>query len=98
MELKEKDKLVREMVNFPVRYDKNHQTILDAKGRLVCDIRGWENTGYRGDSEERQEALGEKISRLLNEIEGDREQCPSEIPEETSPLLGRRKTVDFEWD
>lgn len=61
--------LIRETIAFPVTYDNKQQTIWDAKGMMVCDIRGWGRIQYMGNSEERQDAIGEKIAKLLNESE-----------------------------
>ena len=59
--------LVTETVKFPVRYDPLQQTIWDAKGMMVCDIRGWGRIQFMEKSEARQDAIGEVIARLLNE-------------------------------
>lgn len=72
MEAEKTDKLIRETIVFPVRYDNKQQTIWDAKGMMVCDIRGWGRIQFMDKSEERQDAIGEVIARLLNEFRGNR--------------------------
>lgn len=62
------NKLIRETISFPVRYDHKQQTIWDAKGMMVCDIRGWGRIQFMNKSEERQDAIGEVIAKLLNEF------------------------------
>lgn len=63
---KEKNNLVEETLEFPVRYDARQQTIWDAKGLMVCDIRGWGKIQFMSKSEARQDAIGELIANLLN--------------------------------
>lgn len=65
MDLDKKD-MVKETIAFPVKYYNQQQTILDSKGLMVCDIRGWGKIQFMGQSEERQDAIGEKIANLLN--------------------------------
>lgn len=67
----ETENMVRETISFPVRYDNKQQTIWDSKGMMVCDIRGWGKIQFMGKSEERQDAIGEKIANLLNEYAND---------------------------
>lgn len=67
MGLRETEDMVKETISFPVRYDNRQQTIWDSKGMMVCDIRGWGRIQFMGKSEERQDAIGEKIAKLLNE-------------------------------
>lgn len=67
MDLLEKRDLVKETIHFPVKYDNKQQTIWDSKGMMVCDIRGWGRIQYMEKSEERQDAIGEKVAKLLNE-------------------------------
>ena len=53
--------LAKENINFPIRFDESQQLILDAKGRIVSDIRQWP----------RQQTLnrsGEIVAKLLNEL------------------------------
>lgn len=67
MNLRDTRDLVQETITFPVKYDSKQQTIWDSKGMMVCDIRGWGKIQFMGKSEERQDAIGEKIAKLLNE-------------------------------
>lgn len=67
MERKELKRLVKETVKFPVIYDALSQTIKDTKGMMVCDIRGWGRIQFMEKSEERQDAIGEVVAKLLNE-------------------------------
>ncbi len=34
---------------------------------MVCDIKGWRKIQFMNEAERRQDALGEKIAKLLNE-------------------------------
>lgn len=63
-----RDQLVLETIKFPVRYDNRKQSVMDSKDMMVCDIRGWGRIQYMGKSEERQDAIGERIANLLNEF------------------------------
>lgn len=67
MDLRDTRDLVQETITFPVKYDRKQQTIWDSKGMMVCDIKGWGKIQFMGKSEERQDAIGEKIAKLLNE-------------------------------
>ena len=66
MNLSEKNNLALETLKFPVHYDAKQQTIWDAKGMMVCDIRGWGKIQFINKSEDRQDAIGELIANLLN--------------------------------
>ena len=98
MELRETNNLVRETIAFPVRYDNFQQTIWDSKGMMVCDIRGWGRIQFMNNSEERQDAIGEKIAKLLNEAGADEVEHDDEEQKETNavPLMARE--ARFEWD
>ncbi len=67
MNLREENKLIRDTIEFPVRYDNKQQTIWDSKGMMVCDIKGWGKIQFMNKSEERQDIIGDKIANLLNE-------------------------------
>ncbi|WP_372920443.1 hypothetical protein, partial [Salegentibacter sp.] len=43
------------------------QTIRDAKGMMVCDIRGWSKIQFMAKSQERHDAIGHLICNLLND-------------------------------
>jgi len=66
MNLSEKNNLALDTLKFPVHYDAKQQTIWDAKGLMVCDIRGWGKIQFMNKSEDRQDAIGELIANLLN--------------------------------
>lgn len=66
METTENFTLALNTLKFPVRYDRLQQTIWDADGLMVCDIRGWGKLQFMNKSEDRQDAIGELISNLLN--------------------------------
>jgi ArsR family metal-binding transcriptional regulator len=66
MNSNEKNNLALETLKFPVSYDNRQQTIYDAKGMMVCDIRGWGKIQFMNKSEDRQDAIGELIANLLN--------------------------------
>ena len=68
MNLDEIRSLVGETIEFPVRYDARQQTVWDSKHMMVCDIRGWGKIQFMKQPEERQDAIGELVARLLNEF------------------------------
>ncbi|WBL21338.1 hypothetical protein [Zunongwangia sp. HRR-M8] len=39
--ISEEKKALLDTINFPVNYEKNGQSIKDANGLFVCDVRGW---------------------------------------------------------
>jgi hypothetical protein len=84
MDLSEKNNLALETLKFPVRYDSRQQTIWDAKGMMVCDIRGWGKIQFMNKSEARQDAIGELITNLLNKFHRNEN---SKIDEELFRML-----------
>lgn len=82
MNMRKTEVLVRETITFPVVYDDKQQTIRDSKGMMVCDIRGWGKIQFMGKSEERQDAIGEKIARLLNDFGNETEPNFEELKEQ----------------
>lgn len=84
MELKKRNNLVRETIAFPVKYDHLQEIIRDSKGVMVCDFRGWGRTQSMNESEEGQDAIGEKIAKLLNESGAEQTQCDDEEPKRTN--------------
>lgn len=73
MDSRKRNTLVRETIEFPVRYDSKQQTIWDTKGMMVCDIKGWGRIQYMNKSEDRQDAIGEIVAKLLNEFNNDKD-------------------------
>lgn len=69
MTLGEENKLVRENMDFPVKYDKVNKTIKDSKGLIVCDINEWARNQITENSEQQQDNIGYKIEKLLNQYE-----------------------------
>ncbi|MFZ0490290.1 MAG: hypothetical protein WBV11_00300 [Salegentibacter sp.] len=67
MKTAEKYGLAKETIKFPVHYDQRGQTVRDANGLMVCDIRGWGKIQYLKQAEERQDSIGRLIAKLLNE-------------------------------
>ena len=65
--------LVRDTITFPVNYDNSQQIIRDSKGMMVCDVKGWGRIQFMEKSEERQDAIGEKIAKLLNNYNAEPE-------------------------
>lgn len=61
-----KDTLMR--LKPPFYYDQMGQTVLDQTGRQVVDIRGWGWIQKLDNPERRQDALGETICGLLNQL------------------------------
>ena len=98
MDARETNRLVRETIDFPVKYDNKQQTIWDSKGMMVCDIRGWGRIQFMNKSEERQDAIGIKIAKLLNESAADCVEYNDEIPESTNAFPPKKEVVPFEWD
>ena len=66
MGLPEQIKTLLETLNFPVYYDQKGQSIKDAKGLFVCDVRGWSKIQFMDKAEERHNAIGFVIADLLN--------------------------------
>lgn len=67
MNAAQKLKLAMESIQFPVKYEPEGQTIKDANGMMVCDIRGWSKLQFMAHSEDRQDSIGELIANLLNQ-------------------------------
>lgn len=63
----EKNLLAISTIDFPVRYEESAQTIRDAKGMMVCDIRGWSKIQFMAKAQERHDAIGNLICTLLND-------------------------------
>lgn len=63
----EKTLLAISTIDFPVRYEESAQTRKDAKGMMVCDIRGWSKIQFMAKSQERHDAIGHLICNLLND-------------------------------
>lgn len=78
MNFLETEDLVEEKISFPVTYDNKQQAILDSKGSLVCDIGRWGNIQFKNNAEERQDGIGEKIAKLLNDSNIENSQSKSE--------------------
>lgn len=98
MELKERNNLVRETISFPVKYDHLQQTIWDSKGMIVCDFRGWGRARFMNKSEVRQDEVGEKIAKLLNETGADRDKNDDEEQNETNAIASSKKRSTFRVD
>ncbi|MGY5848814.1 hypothetical protein [Salegentibacter sp. F14] len=73
-----KTQLAMSTIDFPVRYVASAQTIRDAKGMMVCDIRGWSKIQFMAKAQERHDAIGILISNLLNDY---KEKQLSEVDE-----------------
>ena len=56
-------------LSFPVSYDQLGQSIKDANGLLVCDVRGWGKIQFMDKAEERHDAIGFVIADLLNSLQ-----------------------------
>lgn len=68
MSLPEQTKTLLETLSFPVSYDQKGQSIKDAKGLFVCDVRGWSKIQFMDKAEERHNAIGFVIADLLNSL------------------------------
>lgn len=79
MELKENYRLAKETLKFPVRYDKQGQTIWDANNMMICDIRGWGKIQFLRAPEKRQDEIGFLIADLLNDFLIGKERFPEEL-------------------
>lgn len=98
MELREEKSLLGKKIDFPVHYSQKHQSILDSKGMVVCDIGEWEKNQYMGTTEERLNAIGEKVVRLLND---QREKKTKDLDKQYigAKINNSRSRVElFEWD
>ncbi|MDN3593522.1 hypothetical protein [Zunongwangia endophytica] len=67
--ISEEKKAVLDTINFPVNYEKNGQSIKDANGLFVCDVRGWSKIQFMDKAEERHDAIGSIIAELLNDLQ-----------------------------
>ncbi|WP_081209119.1 hypothetical protein [Salegentibacter sediminis] len=63
----EKTLLAISTIDFPVHYEDSAQTIRDAKGMMICDIRGWSKIQFMTKAQERHDAIGNLICNLLND-------------------------------
>ena len=68
MSLPEQTKTLLETLRFPVSYDQKGQSIKDANGLFVCDVRGWSKIQFMDKAEERHNAIGFVIADLLNSL------------------------------
>ena len=66
MKLPEQIKTLLDTLSFPVTYDQMGQSIKDANGLFVCDVRGWGKIQFMDKAEERHDAIGFVIADLLN--------------------------------
>ena len=98
MDSRETNNLVRETIEFPVKYDNKRQTIWDSKGMMVCDIRGWGRIQFMNKSEERQDAIGEKIAKLLNESGANENEFDDKESKRTNDFPSEEEVVRFDWD
>ncbi len=69
MTLPEQTKTLLDTLSFPVSYDQLGQSIKDANGLLVCDVRGWGKIQFMDNAEERHDAIGFVIADLLNSLQ-----------------------------
>jgi hypothetical protein len=58
---------ILEVYQLPLSYDRDSQSIFDAKGKMISDIRGWGFLQYKKDAEKLQDTLGEMIAKAFNE-------------------------------
>lgn len=82
MENSENTVLALSTIEFPVRYDAAGQTIRDANGMMVCDVRGWSKIQFMDKAQKRHDAIGELISYLLNKYRDE------QIPDLEELMLG----------
>jgi len=61
------EELAIDSIDFPVKYEKYGQTILDVNNHKVLDIRGWGRIQKLSEPEKRQDAIGELVASLLND-------------------------------
>ncbi|WBL26811.1 hypothetical protein [Zunongwangia sp. HGR-M22] len=66
--ISEEKKALLDTINFPVNYEQNGQSIKDANGLFVCDVRGWGKIQFMDKAEERHDAIGSIIAELLNDF------------------------------
>lgn len=58
--------LVKDTINFPVKYEPIGEMILDKENNMVCQIRGWGWIQYLENPEGRQDAIGNAIADFIN--------------------------------
>lgn len=98
MNLSKESRIIRETIKFPVRYDREQQTIWDASGMMVCDIRGWGKIQFMNQSEERQDAIGEKVAKLLNGFYHHDLEKLADAPNRANLFCQNQRKEYFEWD
>lgn len=55
------------VLSFPLKYDDMGQTIFDAKGNMVLQIRGWGRLQYHSDGDEAASKLQDDIGKWVVE-------------------------------
>lgn len=63
--------LLQEKITLPVKYVHNQKIILDSKGLLVCDMKGWSRMQVMDNPIKGKDALGEMVAKLLNQSGAD---------------------------
>lgn len=54
-------------MTMPVHFDPESGFIEDSENRPICEIRGWGVFQKFSNAEERQDALGHYLAKLINE-------------------------------
>lgn len=62
-----KIEMALDSIRRPVRYDPEGQRVYDCKNETVLQIRGWGRLQYLNLPEERQDAIGELVAKLIND-------------------------------
>lgn len=63
------EETIIQKIKFPVYYDNSGQLILDADGKMICDIRGWGWIQYLPEAEKLQDVMGYLIANKINELQ-----------------------------
>lgn len=59
--------LALDSIRRPVRYDPEGQRVCDSQNETALQIRGWGRLQYLDRPEERQDAIGELVAKLIND-------------------------------
>ncbi len=66
---------------------------------MVCDIKGWGRIQYMDKSIERQNAIGEKVAKLLNKFGDNQNEAFDEEGYDGANTLPSEERVElFKWD
>lgn len=67
MSIKERFPLAFAAIEKPVKYSAVIGQVIDARGRLLLEVRGWGWLKYKPYPKETQDEIGKMIEALINE-------------------------------